>query len=90
MADWQVQEAKSRFSEVIERAEREGPQTITKHGKPKAVVLSTAEYDALRRPAQRRAKLRPDLVDILLNRGPKFDEFEIEPSGNFAREIDLE
>ena len=30
MATWQVQEAKTRFSEVIERARTEGPQTITR------------------------------------------------------------
>ncbi|MDO5653201.1 MAG: type II toxin-antitoxin system Phd/YefM family antitoxin [Brachymonas sp.] len=36
---WQVQEAKSRFSELLERAATEGPQTITRHGKPVAQVV---------------------------------------------------
>ena len=40
MATWQVQDAKTRLSEVIERARAEGPQTITRHGKERAVVLS--------------------------------------------------
>ena len=40
MASWQVQDAKSHFSEVIERAHSEGPQTITRHGTERAVVLS--------------------------------------------------
>jgi len=40
MATWQVQEAKTRFSEVIERARTEGPQTITRHGAERAVVLT--------------------------------------------------
>ena len=44
MKTWQVQEAKAHFSEVIERAHREGPQTITKHGKPRAIVVSVVEY----------------------------------------------
>ncbi|MDO5624892.1 MAG: type II toxin-antitoxin system Phd/YefM family antitoxin [Pseudomonadota bacterium] len=39
-AVWQVQEAKNRLSEVIDRAQREGPQTITRHGKPVARVVS--------------------------------------------------
>ena len=41
---WQVQEAKARFGEVIDRALREGPQTVTRHGK--AVVKVVAITDA--------------------------------------------
>ena len=47
MHTWQVQEAKSRLSEVVKNAEREGPQEITVHGRPVAVVLSRADYDRL-------------------------------------------
>ena len=39
---WQVQEAKNRFSEVIERALREGPQVVTRHGKPVVQVVAVA------------------------------------------------
>ncbi len=41
-AVWQVQEAKNRFSEVIDRALREGPQTVTRHGKPVVRVVAVA------------------------------------------------
>jgi prevent-host-death family protein len=85
MSTWQVQEAKSRFSELIERAEKEGPQTITRHGKPSAVVVSMAEYEAMKK---RGAK--PGLLDVLINRGPKFDDFEIERDKDTGRDIDLE
>jgi prevent-host-death family protein len=44
---WQMQEAKSRLSEVVRDAERDGPQEITVHGRSVAVVLSRAEYDRL-------------------------------------------
>lgn len=37
---WQVQEAKNRFSEVIDRALREGPQVVTRHGKPVVQVVA--------------------------------------------------
>ncbi len=37
-ARWQVQEAKQRFSEVLRAVERDGPQTITRHGEEVAVV----------------------------------------------------
>ncbi len=39
---WQVQEAKNRFSEMLERARSEGPQVITRHGRAVAQVVSTA------------------------------------------------
>jgi antitoxin Phd len=41
---WQLQEAKNRFSEVVEEAIRSGPQVITKRGVETAVVLSYADY----------------------------------------------
>jgi prevent-host-death family protein len=85
MGTWQVQEAKSRFSELIERAEKEGPQTITKHGKPSAVIVSMPEYEAMKKRNAKR-----DLLDVLINRGPKFDDFEIERDKDTGRDIDLE
>jgi antitoxin Phd len=36
----QVQEAKNRFSEVIERALRDGPQVVTRHGRPVVQVVA--------------------------------------------------
>jgi len=50
MGTWQLQEAKARLSEVIKRAAKEGPQSITVHGEPTAVVLSNEEYERLRHP----------------------------------------
>jgi prevent-host-death family protein len=63
--DWALQDAKNRFSEVVQRARREGPQTVTLRGERAAVVLSAADYDALVRD-------RPSLVDDLLS-GPAWD-----------------
>jgi prevent-host-death family protein len=45
---WQLQEAKNKFSEVVERAISGCPQEITRHGKKTAVVLSFQEYRRLR------------------------------------------
>jgi prevent-host-death family protein len=81
MARWQVQEAKTRFSEVIEKAQKKGPQIITRHGTERAVVLSIAEYRAL-------TAHKPNLREYLLG-GPKVDVFEIEPDGDTGREIEL-
>jgi antitoxin Phd len=82
MKTWQVQEAKAHFSEVIELAHREGPQAITKHGKPRAIVVSVAEYESMK-------KRKPSLIDYLKS-GPSFDGVDLERSEETGREIDLE
>jgi antitoxin Phd len=81
MATWQVQDAKTRLSEVIERARSEGPQTITRHGKERAVVLSIEDYRLL-------AALRPDFKAYLLG-GPKVDDFSIDRDRDAGRPIEL-
>ena len=45
---WQIQEAKARFSEMVERTLKEGPQTVTRHGKPVAVLVKADQYRRLR------------------------------------------
>lgn len=44
--DWTVAQAKAKFSELIEHAERQGPQIITRNGKRAAVVVSVAEWES--------------------------------------------
>lgn len=60
--NWSVQDAKNRFSEVVEAARR-APQTVTKHGKPTIVVVDVAEYERLRGLERARA---PSFAEILL------------------------
>jgi hypothetical protein len=50
MQAWQLQDAKNRFSEVVKRASQEGPQSVTLHGKPAAVVVDALEFDRLVKP----------------------------------------
>jgi prevent-host-death family protein len=47
---WQLQEAKNKFSNLVERAQKEGPQIVTKHGKESVVVLSIEDFKKLVRP----------------------------------------
>jgi prevent-host-death family protein len=47
MQTWQMQDAKARLSEVVKRAELDGPQDITLHGRSVAVVLSRAAFERL-------------------------------------------
>lgn len=44
---WQLQEAKNKFSEVVEEALSQGPQVITKRGVEAVIILSYAEYRKL-------------------------------------------
>jgi len=81
MALWQVQEAKTRLSEVIEEARGGGPQIITRHGRERAVLLSIEDYRAL-------TAHKPNLKEYLLG-GPKVDRFEIEYDRDTGREIEL-
>ena len=46
-AIWSLQDAKNRFSTVVDAAQR-APQTVTKHGKPAVVVVDVAEYARLK------------------------------------------
>lgn len=64
--NWQLQDAKNRFSEVVQKARGEGPQVVTLRGEPAVVVVSVEEYEALQRAA-------PSLVDSLLM-GPAWDD----------------
>ncbi|MCY3991869.1 MAG: type II toxin-antitoxin system Phd/YefM family antitoxin [Caldilineaceae bacterium] len=41
---WQVQEARARFSELLEASHAEGPQIVTKHGKETAVLVPIEQW----------------------------------------------
>jgi len=81
MAIWQVQEAKTRFSEVMDEAQSAGPQIITRHGSERAVILSITDYRAL-------TAHKPNLRDYLLG-GPKVDDFEIKRDRDMGRKVRL-
>lgn len=83
MATWQLQDAKARFSEVVDSAQEQGPQFITRHGKLTAVVLSTQEYEHLN------GNGNDALVAHLLG-GPKSAEFRIERDRFVEREFEFD
>jgi prevent-host-death family protein len=47
---WQLQEAKTHFSAVVKAATEKGPQQITVHGEPTAMLISMKEYEQLTQP----------------------------------------
>jgi len=81
MAVWQIQEAKTRLSEVIDEACQQGPQIITRHGRERAVLLSIQDYRSL-------TAHKPRFNDYLLG-GPKTDNFEVPRSRDTGRRVRL-
>lgn len=45
---WPLQDAKSRFSELVRRVKEDGPQHVTLHGREEVVVISAAEFRRLK------------------------------------------
>ena len=66
MGTWQLQDAKARFSELLDTAKKKGPQVVTRRGVEEAVVLSMEEWRRIQ------ASQRPNIKEVLLS-GPKFD-----------------
>ncbi|TLY76323.1 MAG: type II toxin-antitoxin system Phd/YefM family antitoxin [Gammaproteobacteria bacterium] len=58
--NWPVQDAKARFSELLEACVREGPQIVTRRGEETAVLVPIAEWRRLCDAA------RPSLKTLLL------------------------
>ena len=77
---WPLQDAKNRLSELLETVLKNGAQTITRHGKPIAVVVSTETY----------ARLQPQekLADIL--RDCPVKGWQIERDSSPARDISFQ
>lgn len=49
MASWALQDAKARFSDVVEQARSKGPQTVTRRGQEAVVVVAVEQYRQLTR-----------------------------------------
>ncbi|MFS8111850.1 type II toxin-antitoxin system Phd/YefM family antitoxin [Rhizobium jaguaris] len=67
MRQWPVQDAKARFSEMLDASLEEGPQLVSKRGEPKAVLVSVSEWEALNKRA------KPSAKDVLLAPEPRFE-----------------
>jgi prevent-host-death family protein len=77
-----VADAKARLSEVIDRAHREGPQTITKNGRTTAVVVSIEEWE-------RKTARTGSLAEFLLASPLRGADLDVERSKDDARENEL-
>jgi antitoxin Phd len=67
MGSWQVQDAKARFSELLDATVRNGPQVVTRRGVETAVLVPIQEWRRLQHSA------RPSLKEVLIGPGPRFE-----------------
>lgn len=80
---WKLEDAKARFSELVRRANDEGPQTVTVRGKETAVVLSAAQYEKLRPPSPDRLPLLDFIKSVDLER------LDLTREPDYGRDVDL-
>jgi antitoxin Phd len=81
MKIWQVQEAKGRFSELVECSIKEGPQMVTRHGAEAVVVVAADEF-------RRLSGQTPRLLDCLLQ-APRGEPLALERSPEVVRDLPL-
>ena len=80
---WQLQDAKSRFSELVERALADGVQIVTRHGRKTVVVLPFEEYQRLAKPSD-------SLAQFLLSSPLLGSGLTIERDKRLPRDIEVE
>lgn len=84
-SQWQLQDAKARFSQVVEAALQGEPQHVTRRGREAVVVLSEASYRALRKGTRAAAG---GFIAHLLG-VPKEGTSPVPPGRIVLRDIDL-
>ena len=79
---WQLQEAKNKFSELVEKAQKNGPQIVTKHGRKTVVVMSFDEYIKASKP-------KTDIVEFLRKSPLRGLSLEGIRKKDLPREVDI-
>lgn len=82
LESWQLQDAKNRFSEVVEKAVKTGPQIVTKRGIETVVIMSVEEYRRLTRP-------QAGLVDFFKHSPLHGIELDLERNKDLPREVEF-
>jgi antitoxin Phd len=82
MENWQLQDAKNRFSEVVQKAIEQGPQIITRRGVKTAVIMSVEDYQQLTKP-------KVNIVEFFRKSPLKGVEIDLTRDKDMGREIDL-
>ncbi len=79
---WKLQDAKARFSKIVEDALKIGPQYVTRRGQDAVVVLSVEEYNEL-------VSNKPSFKEFLLACPKSEVDFDLERQKDFPRSIEF-
>ena len=82
VATWTVAQAKAKFSEVIDRAQSRGPQTVTRHGRTAVVVVAAEEWE-------RKTKRIGNLAEFLAASPLRGSGLKVRRVRDRARTVDL-
>ncbi len=82
MPHWQLQDAKNRFSEVVQKALEYGPQIITRRGIKTVVIMSVEDYQQLTKP-------KMNIVEFFRKSPLKGAGIDLTRDKDMGREIDL-
>jgi prevent-host-death family protein len=79
---WQLQEAKNKFSNLVDKARHDGPQVVTKHGKESVVIIAIEDYQKLNKP-------KSDLVAFFKKSPLSEICLDLSRDKNVSRDIEL-
>ncbi len=79
MYEWALQDAKNRFSAVVDAALAGAPQRVTRRGKPAVVVVSVEEYERLRHLERVQAPSLPELLLAIPQDNGEFERLQLAP-----------
>jgi prevent-host-death family protein len=79
---WTVAQAKAKFSEVLDRANSDGPQTITRNGRTAAVIVAAEEWE-------RKTKRKGTLAEFFANSPLRGSGLKLKRISGRPRTVDL-
>ena len=79
---WKLQDAKAKFSKVVDDALKSGPQFVSRRGHKAVVILSVEEYDEL-------VSNKPSFKEFLLSCPKIGKDFDLERQKDMPRSIEL-
>jgi prevent-host-death family protein len=79
--EWQFAEAKNKLSEVFDKAVNEGPQKVTRRGRPAVIIITEEDLEHGKKP-------RRDFKEFLLGI-PDMSDLDLERDKSPMRDVDL-
>ena len=79
---WKLQDAKAKFSKIVDDALKIGPQFVTRRGREAVVVVSVEEYEEL-------ISNKPSFKEFLLSCPKMDDDFQLERQKDFPRSMEF-